>query len=342
MIDEAEVVSPLFPFLPMDYLGFGLVILGLMIAAGGGIGGGGICLPIYILILEFPVKHAIPLTSVTVLGGAIANNLLNARKVHPHHPWRGIVDWDLLLQLEPMTIAGTLVGAILNDLLPDLVLIVLLLVLLSATAYKTLAKAQALHDKETAKLAAAKAVADEETSLVKSGGEYGSVNGSLQLRSVSSVDAEKHHPAWKDALKLTGLFVVITAINLLKGGQGAGGGSLGMQACGTYCFWLSQLIMILIILLFSLWTRVGLLERVRSGAAGRSDIAWDESNTIRYPAMAVVAGLVAGLTGVGGGILKAPMMIALGVEMSVAAGTSAAMILCTSSTATVSYLILAF
>ena len=49
--------------------------------------------PIYILLLQFPIKHAIPLASITVLGGAIANNILNASKVHPNHTERPLIDW---------------------------------------------------------------------------------------------------------------------------------------------------------------------------------------------------------------------------------------------------------
>lgn len=103
LLDEEEEIPSLYPILAKDYVGFVVAILALMLAAGGGIGGGGILVPIYILILDFPVKHAIPLVSATVLGGAVANNLLNARREHPNHSTRTCVDWDLLLQLEPMT-----------------------------------------------------------------------------------------------------------------------------------------------------------------------------------------------------------------------------------------------
>lgn len=47
----------LFPLTTADRLGFFLAIIGLMIAAGGGIGGGGILVPIYILIMGFSPKH---------------------------------------------------------------------------------------------------------------------------------------------------------------------------------------------------------------------------------------------------------------------------------------------
>jgi hypothetical protein len=47
----------LFPLSFSDRLGFALAVCGLMIAAGGGIGGGGILVPIYILVMGFSPKH---------------------------------------------------------------------------------------------------------------------------------------------------------------------------------------------------------------------------------------------------------------------------------------------
>ena len=93
--------APLFPLTTSDYYGFFFAIVGLMVAAGGGIGGGGMLVPIYILIFGFSPKHAIPLSNITVFGGAIANTLLNSRKRHPLAD-RPLVDWDLILVMEPL------------------------------------------------------------------------------------------------------------------------------------------------------------------------------------------------------------------------------------------------
>jgi uncharacterized membrane protein YfcA len=129
-------------------VGFTLASLGLMLAAGGGIGGGGLLVPIYILIFKFPAKNAIPLSNVTVFGGAVANTMLNCRKRHPLAD-RPLIDWSIILNMEPLTILGSLFGTNLNKLLRDTVIVVLLVVLLSLTAYKTLAKAIKLHQTET-------------------------------------------------------------------------------------------------------------------------------------------------------------------------------------------------
>ena len=119
-------------FLPTDFrdaAGFVAAALGLMIAAGGGIGGGGMLVPIYVLVLGFKPKFAIPLSNMTVLGGAITNVSMNAQKRHPLAD-RSLVDWDLLILMEPLTLAGALVGGFVNKLAPELVITVLLVILL--------------------------------------------------------------------------------------------------------------------------------------------------------------------------------------------------------------------
>lgn len=105
--------KPLHPIDGWDVAGVGLACIGLMIAAAGGIGGGGILVPLYILVLRFHPKHAIPLSNITIFGGAITNTVLNLSKRHPDAD-RPLVDWDLILVMEPLTIGGALVGSFIN------------------------------------------------------------------------------------------------------------------------------------------------------------------------------------------------------------------------------------
>lgn len=95
----------LFPLDNSDYYGIIFTIIGLLVAASGGIGGGGILVPILILIFEFSPKHAIPLSTFTIVGSSITNMVLNITKRHPHAD-RPLVDWDLILVMEPLTMAG--------------------------------------------------------------------------------------------------------------------------------------------------------------------------------------------------------------------------------------------
>jgi len=91
-------------------------------------------------------KHAIPLSNVTVFGGAIANTTRNSRKRHPNAD-RPLIDWDVVLAMEPPTLAGALIGANLNRILPEIVIAVMLVVLLVITSYGTLKKARNMYQK---------------------------------------------------------------------------------------------------------------------------------------------------------------------------------------------------
>ena len=95
----------LFPLDHSDIVGTILVGLGLMIAASGGVGGGGILVPLLIIVYGFHPKYAIPLSNFTILGSSVTNMILNLPKRHPEAE-RPLVDWDLILVMEPLTMAG--------------------------------------------------------------------------------------------------------------------------------------------------------------------------------------------------------------------------------------------
>jgi len=58
-----------------------------------------------------------------------------------------------------------------------------------------------------------------------------------------------------------------------------------------------------------------------------------------YPVICTAAGFFAGMFGVGGGIVKGPLMLAMGVHPKVSSASSACMILFTSFTATTSFVV---
>lgn len=53
------------------------------------------------------------LSNITIVGGTLANLAFNVQRRHParHGP---LIDWDLIMVMEPSTILGALVGGYLN------------------------------------------------------------------------------------------------------------------------------------------------------------------------------------------------------------------------------------
>lgn len=147
----------LFPLTSRDVAAYVLASMGLTLGASGGIGGGGIVVPVYILVAGLTPKMAIPLGAVTVLGGSVASTFVNSRRRHPLAD-RPIIDWDLVLVTEPLTLIGALTGTLLHRILSEKFLIVILVLLLSVSAHSTLAKAKRMYDAESRYIQKLKAV----------------------------------------------------------------------------------------------------------------------------------------------------------------------------------------
>lgn len=355
-------------------------------------------------------KHAIPLSNVTVFGGAIANTLRNSRKRHPAAD-RPLIDWDLIVVMEPPTLAGALIGANLNKMLPETVIASLLVILLAFTAYSTLRKARRMYQQETADIkrhnVGTRTVEVDSTTMIpdskfdSDGGnnEYRLLNDSASdeeevdflenhnltglslhdsptLRrcgSLSSIQLDgdagddvgddivnedgdfpeigdplsrdlileqEKHPRRRNVVLIVAMFFIVLIINILKGGGGFQS-PLGIE-CGSAAFWVAQGLL-LVWLLFVSWLgrRLLLKDSARKIEAGYmyldDDLKWDRKSTVIYPLISTLAGFCAGMFGIGGGIIKGPLMLAMGVHPAVASATSACMILFTSFTATTTF-----
>jgi hypothetical protein len=212
--------------------------------------------------------------------------------------------------------------------LPEVVICVLLLLLLTATAYTTLSKANKLYQKESEALQLldktnsnssnddktnSNGTDDDATSLLekdvegKPSSPYGTttatekalpnLNMSQQESSIDDEPNQHTHQHWykHDAIKLTALFIVVTVINLIKGGPESGGGPFGLEYCDKTCFWFAESAMFVAILAFAVVARASLLNRLALASSSgnghtpaTSDIGWDESKSTTYPALAIM------------------------------------------------------
>lgn len=202
----------------------------------------------------------------------MANTYLNASKRHPLAD-RPLVDWDLILIMEPLTIAGALIGAFLNKLLREEVLAIMLVLLLSFTAYNTLKKATKMYKKESLALeqeSASSIIAESELTNVVAAEEALLKENKADEEDMTEVelddnsvlrkilDEEKQPPMGNITLLII-MFVVVLFINIMKGG-GAFPSPLGIK-CGSPSFWSANAIMIGWIVMISLMARSYLLKR---------------------------------------------------------------------------------
>ena len=138
---------------------------------GSGVGGGSFFITVFILVLDLSIHYAIPLSKATILGVGIAAFCVNFFRRHPCTTHRTLIDYDLTVMFEPVTLSGTLVGVILNVLFPSWLVLAPLILLLSFTFYKTYKKGMAISAKERAAADKIKAEEDLDRQLINECGE---------------------------------------------------------------------------------------------------------------------------------------------------------------------------
>ena len=75
-------IAPLFTDPQADAIGSVLAFLTVVLASAGGVGGGGLLVPLYMLVLDLG-EHAIPLSKATIFGASLANAAIRLRQRHP-------------------------------------------------------------------------------------------------------------------------------------------------------------------------------------------------------------------------------------------------------------------
>jgi len=147
-IDDETIESrTILPLEVSDVTGLLCTAFCIILSIGGGIGPGATLVAVYIIVMDFPPKVAIPLASITCLGISTVSIITNVPRRHPLTD-RPIIDWDLILIMEPLTLFGAIVGTHLNKILEEKVIMTLLVLLLSIIAHNTLKKAKKMHHAE--------------------------------------------------------------------------------------------------------------------------------------------------------------------------------------------------
>ena len=146
-------------------------------------------------------------------------------------------------------------------------------------------------------------------------------------------DAEKHVP-WKYLAVLPCLFALSIAVVLYL--------KLGGITCGTSSYWLLTITpMLVCYFLFAILMYKQVTQHARKKELGYEfcdgDVMWTMDVTIFAAGVCWMAGVCAGLFGIGGGVFKAPQMLEMGMLPEVVSATVALMIVFTSASATISY-----
>ncbi|KAE8915688.1 hypothetical protein PF003_g78 [Phytophthora fragariae] len=308
-----------------EVFGIALAALVIFVAAGGGTGGGGVLDPIYILVCGLSAKTAIPLSSITILGGAFGNLFLNLRRTRDDST-TPLIDWDVILVMQPLLLLGATCGTYLNTVLPTWLLCVLLVLVLSLTGTRTLQKAISARQKEHWQCC----VSPESTSL-------------LGIEKTSTHEKTQADVPWRKLATLMALFAVIAGMRILRGGKNFDS-PLGIDSSSAlYPALVAMPYAFLVgISYFSLKNLSATYEKQQNPEyeLEAHEIKWTPSSIRFFPFFSLAAGAVSGMFGIDGGIINGPLLLEVGIDASAASAMTATTVLFSSGMSAFNYMVM--
>lgn len=314
-----------------SFIGF----LGAAFGSVGGVGGGGIFVPMLSLIVGFDAKSATALSKCMIMGAAGSTVYYNLKLRHPTLAMP-IIDYDLALLFQPMLMMGISIGVAFNVVFADWMVTILLIVLFIGTSTKAFLKGVETWKKETImKKEAAKRLESDGT-----GGEVeykplpdGPSNASRRGNK-ESTDFEVtilENVCWKELGLLVFVWVAFLALQIAKNNT---------ATCST-AYWVLNLLQIPVSVGVSLYEAINLYKGKRVIASkGDSGTNWKVHQLILYCCCGVLAGIVGGLLGLGGGFILGPLFLELGVPPQVSSATATFAMTFSSSMSVVEYYLL--
>ncbi|KAH9614659.1 hypothetical protein KSS87_013114 [Heliosperma pusillum] len=114
----------------------------------GGVGGGGIFVPMLTLIIGFDSKSSTAMSKCMIMGAAVSTVYYNLKQRHPTLEMP-VIDYDLALLFQPMLVLGISIGVAFNVIFADWMITVLLIILFIFTSTKAFLKGVETWKKET-------------------------------------------------------------------------------------------------------------------------------------------------------------------------------------------------
>ncbi|XP_073223403.1 sulfite exporter TauE/SafE family protein 4-like [Cicer arietinum] len=304
----------------------------------GGVGGGGIFVPMLNLILGFDTKSAAALSKCMIMGASASSVWYNLRVPHPTKEVP-ILDYDLALLFQPMLMLGITVGVTLSVVFPFWLITVLIIILFIGTSLRSFFKGiemwrvETLLKKEMAKQAA----------LINSNGEYKPVlidtkyEPLIPKEEKSTLQILCLNLRWKRILVLLVVWISFLLIQIIKN---------GVEVCSVWYWVLFGLQFPIALLVFG-FEAVKLykdhIKRMSTGSLEyicEASIEWSAMSLAFCGMCGIVGGIVGGLLGSGGGFILGPLLLEIGVIPQVASATATFVMMFSSSLSVFEFYIL--
>lgn len=298
----------------------------------GGVGGGGIFVPMLNLIVGFDTKSAAALSKCMIMGASLSSVWYNLRVPHPTKEVP-ILDYDLALLFQPMLMLGITIGVELSVVFPYWLITVLIIILFIGTSSRSFFRGIQMWKQETIlKMEEEKrkfTSSDVNDAIIDS--DYEPLLSHVEK---SGLDIFLLNLRLKGILVLLIVWSIFLVLQIVKN---------NVQVCSTM-YWVINILQIPIAFLVFGWEAMKLWteskERRIQGNCEHvceASIEWSPLQLFLCALCGLLGGTVGGLLGSGGGFILGPLLLEIGVIPQVASSTATFVMLFSSSLSVVEF-----
>ncbi|XP_073039121.1 sulfite exporter TauE/SafE family protein 3-like isoform X2 [Primulina eburnea] len=310
--------------------------LGAAFGSVGGVGGGGIFVPMLTLIIGFDSKSSTAISKCMIMGAAISTVYYNLKLRHPTIEMP-IIDYDLAVLIQPMLMMGISIGVTFNVIFADWMVTVLLIILFIGTSTKAFLKGietwkkETIFKKENAKRfeTGGKDKDEAEYNLLPGGpSDYSEkVAKDLSEAKVKIIENVR----WKEFGLLVFVWISYLALQITK----------NYTFTCSAAYWVVNLMQIPVSFGVSGYQAICLYKGWRKiESKGDEGANLQVLQLIAFGFFGVMAGIVGGLLGLGGGFIMGPLFLELGIPPQVSSATATFTMMFSSSMSAIEYYLL--
>lgn len=324
-----------FPPTQKELVGSLMIFFASALTNAAGIGGGGMMAPITSFFLKFTHYESVFIAKLMILSGSITALLLGIRKRRPYKE-KSAIEFNLVILLVPINLFGTTLGVIIDQFLPTIMTYLLLSLFIGFNFVRTFLILVDMYRKEEAD----QAMKDTEADLA-------AISKSETARFKNLINYELKKDLWifpfhKMVYSYISL-VILIMMTLLKGSKSIKS-IIGIEH-NSFNYWLIELTLVPITLgiTFIVAKNIKREHKYRKSIGYQfhpSDINWNQKTITNFCVVGLVTGLIAGMLGIGGGLILVPLLLSIGVDPIVATSTSTTVVIFESSSVTIQYIVL--
>ncbi|XP_015945726.1 sulfite exporter TauE/SafE family protein 3 [Arachis duranensis] len=284
------------------------------------------------LIIGFDPKSSTAISKCMIMGAALSTVYYNLRLRHPTLDMP-IIDYDLALLIQPMLMLGISIGVTFNVLFPDWMVTILLIVIFVVTSTKAFFKGVETWKKET--IMKKEAAQRQETNGSGAEADYKPLpagpNGGAAKKEEHQVTIIENI-YWKELGLLLFVWFSFLALQIIK--------EYYTTTCST-AYWVLNILQIPVSVGVTAYEASGLFSGRRViSSTGDEGKNFTVLQLFIYCVFGLLAGVVGGLLGLGGGFVMGPLFLELGVPPQVSSATATFAMIFSSSMSVIEYYLL--